>query len=194
MNCRNRMMRAAAGCAVVLMIASTSAWANNDKCHKPYQLAGAWVGQSAGIGFAGVLVPLDPEGRTAVWNCEWVTLSPQFRAIQAQLGVGYVGTVVGEMKMTGRNTAALSFIWHNADTSGTKVLMILTLQGTLQFTRHDAAVADTVLSMYLTGPAAAALGVEDADKDGDLLPDEGAVPFKVIPFPGIPFKRVPALP
>jgi hypothetical protein len=205
------MMRAAAGCAVVLMIATTSAWANNDRCHQPYQLggtfAGTWVGDASDgtktrIEFTLVQAPLDSAGRTAAINVEWLSVGKDFENLWQLLGIEG-SKVVGEMVMIDRDTARYTMIWYGISTGLPKeIRAIYTLSGKMDFKGPDKLVDRSTIRIYLTNTGvqrvAPVVGgpwpYGDADVDHDLLPDVGAVPFIEKSFEGALSKRVPLLP
>jgi hypothetical protein len=203
--------RAALGCAAALLIVTTSAWAGGERCHKPYQLGGAWVcfwagtaqdGTPARIEFNATCAPLDAEGRSVAVKTEWMPVGKEFEALEALLNT-HPSEAVGSATMIDRDTCKFTWIWYDISNDRPSVIRaIFVLSGEMTFQGPDKLIADTTIKVYLTNS-----GVEmvapvvggpwpygDADANHDLLPDNGAVPFVQQAFPGAVMNRVPLLP
>ncbi len=203
--------RAALGCAAALLIVATSAWANGEKCHKPYQLGGAWVCVQAGtapdgtptrIEFNTTCIPTDPEGRTFAFKTEWMTVGKDFEALEALFNA-HPSEAVGTATMIDRDTCKFTWIWYDISNDRPAVIRaIFVLSGEVTFQGPDKLFADTTIKVYLTNSGvdivAPVVGgpwpYGDADANHDLLPDNGAIPFVQQTLHGCVMNRVPLLP
>lgn len=216
MKSSNRVRRAAFGCAVVLMVATTSAWAGGGKCHQPGDFTGAWVGVWEGpsglypgtntrIEWLWTTVPTDPSGRTCVMNVQWLTVGTDFEALWTILDA-HNSQVAGRAEKVGHDTWRFTLIWYNLSNEHPReIVAIHVMSGETTLVGRNKQVTTATLKIYLTNsgvnrvapvmPDGNPWPYGDADVDHDLLPDAGAVPFNTIQYSeGSLTKRVPMAP
>jgi hypothetical protein len=152
------------------------------------RLGGAFIGSGGGFHWNAYQIPLDPAGRTAAVRVLAFTYGADFAKILTAFGADTATESTGQTEMISQDTAKMNFVGYGLKQGNPPlVCMITVMTGTVQFTGPDSILVKFTMDIY-PGPANA-LGLPNADADGDGFPDPDTTP--VYSIPGIsPAKRV----
>lgn len=155
-----------------------------------YQLGGAFIGSGGGIVWSAFQIPLDSAGRTAAVRVTPFNWGPDMAALLASFGADTFTESAGQARMTTRDTA--KGVWVGCGTKQGNpplICLLYVMSGTVTYTGPDTIVVQFTFDVY-PGPANA-LGLPNADADGDGYPDPGTTPALSFPGQTATGKRVP---
>ncbi len=170
-----------AGAALIGLLALTQNATSKDD-QAVCRFGGAFTGTGGGITYNVFQIPLDPAGKTAALRVTPFTYSAEIAGMLAMCGADSATEATGEERMTGKDTGKWSFVQYGIKQGNPPLICaLLVYKGNIKFTSPDTFDVDWTLYVY-PGPGNI-LGLENADKDGNGYPDEGATPA-LPPIPG----------
>jgi len=175
MKCTKYVMMATGAALVVLLGAAAS-----DEGTGQYKLGGAWIANDGnGVFLNHVQIPLDPAGKTAALQVQTLSYGQAFADLVTLLGGDQGSDFVGQIAMTGLDTAKATIVAQLQKSGNPKVIKaVVVVVSDFRFTGPDTMVADYTIAFY--------------PPSTDGLP-HGEPMIGPLPAPTLTFKRVPLL-
>ena len=177
----------------ILMVAGTAllvllgtAGSNTGKGQQ--KLGGAWIGSGGQQVWTSFQTPLDSAGMTAALRVNYVAWDSGSAALISLLGGDTMTEFSGSQEMISRDTAKSWMIGYFTKAGNPPLICaIAVFKGTTTYVGPNDIVVEGDLDFY-PGPANA-LGLSNADANGDGFPDPRTAPWLSVHFGPVTAKR-----